>query len=979
MKTPQWLLIVSLLFISVLGARANSEMFPSIGAAVGRIGWKDGYFIINGKPTYLSSGEIHYARVPRELWRDRLWRAKQMGLNCIQTYVFWNVSEPKEGQWDFSDNTDLDAWLSLVQELGMYATVRVGPYSCAEWDHGGFPAWLTLKKDMVVRDNDSQYLKYADEHMAKIYAIVAKHQIQKGGSVILVQLENEHPKGYGTQPYPYLNHLYEQARAAGLEIPMFFSGEHHSNEPIKDSIVTPGNSPWYTTEFYTGWLNRYGDMSLGSLRQTTRATWKIIAFGGAGYDYYVVHGGTNFGYSADVINLDPDLDVLALNGHRATATSRAPLDASYDYTAPIGEAGQFHNFYGPARQAAYFAQTFASLIATSSYQADLAKGTSPGVRVTPRQSPNGTVVFVDAFTQGGKMGIDPTTDDTTKVAVSGMGEFPRGGNLVIHPHSIRTLLFNLPWTPATKIESVSTNILLRHQIGSKELWVCYGEVNEYGEVTLNRTKPGAQTKYGFTYPSDAGVKEIDLDSGDGKIIELLVMNTAQANQTWLVSDRIIVGASFVREDGTIEFPPEGGQATVYASTGKSTVVANKIEVEPLPKLTDWAWREATAEKAVNYPDDKWLEAQGPQPLQYYDSFQNHYGWYRTTLHADAATTENLQIMGENGYFQPFLNGEPADFHKLALKPGDNKLAVFVKIGPRPKLGGFFGAVGTRAYSGLWGDYTTADKPIDTVVQWKKSSMAGSETELSKPEFDDRSWESVSYIQSAKETKLEQKTTWLRGTFQIPANVTRAFAYFPAVHGAIGARLFINGQVVEPSESKGFFSPWSLSDLIEPGTNTVALMITSKENNQATIEPKMEIWPTNPPTLWKFHGGLEGLEETAVIGRVTNWNSFMDRPWNQQGAPAPGLPTFWKVNFDYHPKNWETIGLVTTGLVDGHVWLNGHNLGESPQPHLMYMPECWLKAGSNSLVILDIAGTRPSQVTLDRYEVRQLVQNGVNSR
>ena len=98
-----------------------------------------------------------------------------------------------------------------------------------------------------------------------------------------------------------------------------------------------------------------------------------------------------------------------------------------------------------------------------------------------------------------------------------------------------------------------------------------------------------------------------------------------------------------------------------------------------------------------------------------------------------------------------------------------------------------------------------------------------------------------------------------------------------------------------------------------------------------------------------------------------------------GHQLPGLPTFWKITFDYHPKNWETIGLVTTGLTDGHVWLNGHNLGESPQLHLMYMPECWLKEGTNSLVILDIAGTRPSQVELNRYEVRQLVQAGVTSK
>jgi beta-galactosidase len=207
-KTLRYFLVFSILLAAAHADRSNSEIFPATAAAADKIGWKDGYFVINGQPAYISSGKIDYARVPRELWRDRLWRAKQIGLDRIQSYVFWNVSEPKEKQWDFSDGNDLDAWLSLIQELGMYATVRVGPYSCAQWDDGGLPAWLTGKKDMVARANGEQFLTDTDEHLAKIYQIVAKHQVIKGGNVIIVQLENEHPSQWGTYSDPYLNHLY---------------------------------------------------------------------------------------------------------------------------------------------------------------------------------------------------------------------------------------------------------------------------------------------------------------------------------------------------------------------------------------------------------------------------------------------------------------------------------------------------------------------------------------------------------------------------------------------------------------------------------------------------------------------------------------------------------------------------------------------------------------------------------------------------
>ncbi len=189
----------ALALLAILGGRsllANSEIYPPEPAARSAIDWKDGYFIINGKPTFLTSGEMHYARIPRELWRDRIWRSKQMGFNCMQMYVFWNASKGREGQWSFTDNVDLDAWLSLVQEMGMYAVVRVGPYSCAEWEHGGFPAWLSIKPGMTFRDT-GPFLPLANRHLAQVEKIVAKHQINHGGNVLMVQTRERAPAWLG--------------------------------------------------------------------------------------------------------------------------------------------------------------------------------------------------------------------------------------------------------------------------------------------------------------------------------------------------------------------------------------------------------------------------------------------------------------------------------------------------------------------------------------------------------------------------------------------------------------------------------------------------------------------------------------------------------------------------------------------------------------------------------------------------------------
>jgi hypothetical protein len=162
--------------------------------------------------------------------------------------------------------------------------------------------------------------------------------------------------------------------------------------------------------------------------------------------------------------------------------------------------------------------------------------------------------------------------------------------------------------------------------------------------------------------------------------------------------------------------------------------------------------------------------------------------------------------------------------------------------------------------------------------------------------------------------------------------------------------------------------------LKPGANSIVMRITAggNDHDKRFVRPKMEVWNCNAPLNWKFRGGLDGLDETAVIGRVTNWDAFLGQPWHKDGAPAGNLPILWRTTFEYHPTQWETVGLLTTGLKAGHVWLNGHNLGESPQRVPLYMPECWLKDGVNDLVVLDIWGAKPDQLKLQRYEARQTV-------
>ena len=276
----------------------NDNLFPAAPAAKPFIDFDGKGFLVQGRRTFIVAGDLHYSRVPRALWRDRLLRIKRAGYNTVQTYTFWNYHELKEGQYDFSGDKDLDAYLQLIHSLGMYAIVRIGPYVNAEWEGGGWPVWLRFKPGVVVRENNAPFLAAMDRWMDHLLPIVAREQITHGGPVILVQLENEDTRGAGTdlnfhsqngndprdgQPNPYFIHLRNKALALGIQVPHFFSGLNHSDNPAgREPLDLAGRtSPWYSTEFWTGWINVYGSEP-GKAARLEAATWRVLAYGGAG-------------------------------------------------------------------------------------------------------------------------------------------------------------------------------------------------------------------------------------------------------------------------------------------------------------------------------------------------------------------------------------------------------------------------------------------------------------------------------------------------------------------------------------------------------------------------------------------------------------------------------------------------------------------------------------------------------------------------
>jgi beta-galactosidase len=299
-------------------------------------------FLLDGRPIRLMAGELHFQRIPREYWNDRLLKARAMGLNAIATYVFWNVLEPEPGQWDFTGRNDVRAFVREAQAAGLWVILRPGPYACAERDFGGLPAWLLRVPDIKVRCSDPRYLAACESYIRRLASEVGDLQVQRGGPILMVQIENEYGS-YGNDR-EYLPALRRAWESAGIQVP-FFTADGAAPDMLEAGSLPgaaigldPGSNekdfaeaaklgrgvPVFCSELYPGWLTHWGEpwARIKTEDIIPRLTWLLD--NGKSFNLYVIHGGTNFGFTAG-----------------ANFSDRyEPTVTSYDFGAPINEMGQ---------------------------------------------------------------------------------------------------------------------------------------------------------------------------------------------------------------------------------------------------------------------------------------------------------------------------------------------------------------------------------------------------------------------------------------------------------------------------------------------------------------------------------------------------------------------------------------------------------------------------------------------------------------
>jgi len=300
-------------------------------------------FLLDGKPFQIIGGEMHPARIPAEYWRHRIKMARAMGCNTIAAYIFWNYHEPSEGIYDFSNgNHNIRKFIEIVQEEGMWVILRPGPYVCAEWELGGIPPYLLRIPDIKVRCMDPRYMGAAEKYMRKLAAEVRPYLIINGGPVLMLQVENEYGS-YGNDRN-YMSRLKEIWIENGIDVP-FFTGDGpttymleagslpgcavglDSGSSLADfdlaNKMNPG-VPVFSSETYPGWLTHWGEKWAKPDTAELLKEVKFLMDNKKSFNLYVIHGGTNFGFTA---------------GANSGGKGYEPDVTSYDYDAPIDEQG----------------------------------------------------------------------------------------------------------------------------------------------------------------------------------------------------------------------------------------------------------------------------------------------------------------------------------------------------------------------------------------------------------------------------------------------------------------------------------------------------------------------------------------------------------------------------------------------------------------------------------------------------------------
>lgn len=922
-------------------------------------------FLIDGHRIWIVSGAIHYPRVPRELWRSRIRAAKQAGLNCIETYVFWNAHEQRQGEFDFTGNLDLRAFVQLVGEEGMYCILRPGPYVCGEWDGGGLPAYLhtaaaEVKKDpkpLRVRQSDQVFLKASARYLKAVMEQVGDLQIttppeglkpkaprgnpaggvaggyrgDAGGPIILMQVENEWFCNNPEQESAYLDRLVSMLRQNGCEVPI--NNCNNLWQPIEGTFdtwngsrdlpammrqlatVQPGVPPM-VTEYWPGWFDHWGGEHSDTLDADTHAYRLAGLLGvGAQFNLYMFHGGTNFGFF----------------GGRTSVGKNCYMTTSYDYDAPLGEAGRRGAKYHATKRLCTFASHFGHVFAQRGKDQPSCialNETDHPIAVLQQSGPQGTAVFL----------LKSKKDRTTQTELL----LPNGLKLPVPLAGQRTAWLLLETTLGGVANLDYTN-LSPWAFVDRKLLVVFGPAGSEGIISID----GRQ--HHITVP--AGRQPLVI-AGDP--VNVLVLSREQVDAAYLCEDGVVLGADGIDDDGKpISLKGWSTQATVSMDGSISSKRARLNKPGPAPELGNW--QTLSLKPLIDGNEGVYTPSDGPLPMDRLDNPLG-YGWYRLSVGKSVSGKMMQPIGGDRLHF--YQGG------KLAGLLGNGEGAT---DGPTSmKLGGEVAVLADHLGRYNYGQQVGEDvKGFDSHLYTVKPIALGKPELIKQPAGDPFAVSDFVYHRRAGDRPMAEALVWeLKPASRKPVIIEINGLPQPAV-------LTINGQpthyygattsgdflrvVLDPTEQDGPFTG---------GKNEIKLALLAPLQDDADPAKQVRAYQTDKQVTPSGKGW--GFAKWTMPAADHD-------DWRPLPKTLPSQPAWFCARFTVS-DTVSSLWLEPQGMTKGQVILNGHNLGrywmqtrEGKQigsQQRYYLPEPWLKTdGENALLLFDEHGRAPTAAKL----------------
>lgn len=897
-------------------------------------------FIAGNKRLFIHSAAIHYFRFPKEEWREVLWKAKLAGITCIDTYFAWNVHEPQEGIWNFEEEADCDAFLSLCHELGLQVIARPGPYICAEWDFGGFPWWLNNKEKMRYRAYDPRFLSYVDRYFDKLIPIIAKHQVTKGGSVILVQVENEYQHlASDEEGKEYLEYLRDGLRSRGIEVPLitcegavegavecanFWSGADRAYDKLRQKQP---DTPKIVTEFWTGWFERWGgpraDHKTAALLE--RRIMEVLRAGFTGLNHYMFCGGTNFGsYGGRTVDASDVFNVT-----------------SYDYDAPLSEYLAYTPKYQAVKRLGYFIQSMYDFFVQSEERAADVKMSCEG-RVRKRIHGETALYFVE-HTSDERMSVHFTTETGETYQVT------------VNPGEIAPVLIDLPILSGWKL---TYNAYLGgfHEIEGIPTLVVFSD-----EGQRSRMRFKTETELQFEAPAsvlcyrgqEPGVLELELVHfetpqiirlSDGiRQLRIIVVSTRMMDHVWWLplegKNALIIGA-----DG------------IALENGKPRPEVRSLQTAEMRWYGD---QNLFAAPSVQQHADGSCSfmLQGGTAL---DPLPKPAGWqvYREPLEpgADAVHSSvplSFSALGQDfGYllYSAEVHSEEDRWTTMVLPYTQDPVRVFVNGGHRGILRDTFG---TSVQIPLAKGKNRIDLLVQHMGRFNFSFYLGEPKGIYGPVFIDgrredlrRNWQAPDgHTVHLDQVHPQAPGMKLRRTFRASSDEQYL------IIGEFSEELYINGKKINLSPYRSWYKICSadLTPYIREGENTIEMVCFRTPAARLELlawkrEEEIAGWQMRPIKQPPMDGAWEELHSDA---------SLTGPAWFRCRFSKPSLPK------DVRAK----LKLRLTGLSKGALWVNERNIGRYWQigPQEDYkIPLEWLEE-ENQLLIFDEEGRIPDRI------------------